>query len=515
MSQQTNNSGHSLSRSLGAGMKSIIGSGGRRYYILEHKDATERHRAGDAQRIIVDYIEMGRDARCQVRYGEDCPTVSRRHAAIAKQDNGEWRLMPLSHTNATLLNGKAISEPTALHNGDQIQLSSDGPRLGFIMPEGDKGLVRSIGLSARLGLFRQQAMRPYRRALALLGILVLLLAGVGVYFIIKQQGLIHEQEVALAAARDAYTHEKNVQDSLIAALTTDNAALRGTLDERLSHIGEMGQTIVGTESVEANIVPRGGMPRVSPRKYDDNAIDRASSYVYYIRAVAIDITEADGSVRRVSLDGSDELSGWSGTGFMLSDGKFVTARHVIEPWLFWNDQESQDFALNLMANNGGALIAHFVATSPTGRTMRFRSTMFRTNGSHDRRMTTDDGVTVSRATTDETDFAWFNAGGTGLSYSREDSQNLGRGTRLTVLGYPLGFGSNSDGAIQPLLGSATVSVPGLRDGVIYTTESSIEHGNSGGPVFYTDSEGKLQVIGIVSAIAGTSLGFIVPISVIR
>ena len=69
------NSGHSLGGSLGAGMKSLFASGGRRYYILEHKTSTSGHHAGEAQRVIVDYVELGRDARCQVRYGEDCPTV--------------------------------------------------------------------------------------------------------------------------------------------------------------------------------------------------------------------------------------------------------------------------------------------------------------------------------------------------------------------------------------------------------------------------------------------------------
>ena len=231
MPNESNNSGHSLGSSLGAGIKSIFGAGGRRYYILEHKTATAGHRAGDVRRIIVDYIEIGRDTRCQIRYGEDCPTVSRRHAAISKAEDGEtWRLTPLSHTNDTLVNGKRVTAPVQLHNGDEIQLSTDGPRLGFIMPEGDQGLVRSIGLSARLGLFRRQALRPYRRAMVAIGVLVALLAAAGVYFIVRQQGLIREQQQALEQARAAYTREKAVQASLIAALTADNAALRGTLD---------------------------------------------------------------------------------------------------------------------------------------------------------------------------------------------------------------------------------------------------------------------------------------------
>ena len=144
MPNESNNSGHSLGSSLGAGIKSIFGAGGRRYYILEHKTATAGHRAGDVRRIIVDYIEIGRDTRCQIRYGEDCPTVSRRHAAISKAEDGEtWRLTPLSHTNDTLVNGKRVTAPVQLHNGDEIQLSTDGPRLGFIMPEGVELIIHA------------------------------------------------------------------------------------------------------------------------------------------------------------------------------------------------------------------------------------------------------------------------------------------------------------------------------------------------------------------------------------
>ncbi|MBO5204808.1 MAG: trypsin-like serine protease [Prevotella sp.] len=47
-----------------------------------------------------------------------------------------------------------------------------------------------------------------------------------------------------------------------------------------------------------------------------------------------------------------------------------------------------------------------------------------------------------------------------------------------------------------------------------TTASGFEHGNSGGPVF-VERDGKSIVIGIVSAGAGRSTGFVVPISVVK
>ena len=153
----------SLSGSVGAGMKSVFGGEGRRYYMLVHKVSSKYHKAGEAQRIIVDQIEIGRDPKCQVRFDESFTTVSRRHAAIVK-DGDNWKLVQLSQTNTTYLNGRRVEKEWYLQNGDEIQLSTNGPKLGFIVPEGEKGTVSSIGLTARLNLFRKQALRPYKNA---------------------------------------------------------------------------------------------------------------------------------------------------------------------------------------------------------------------------------------------------------------------------------------------------------------------------------------------------------------
>ncbi len=151
-----------MSSSVSSGLKSLIASKGRRYYVLEHKNESSCHRAGSSQRIIVDQIEMGRDPRCQVRFDESTPNVSRRHAAIVRQVEGGWKIIHLSQTNATYVNGREVNGSLELNSGDEIRLSANGPRMGFIVPDGDNGLVRSIGMGARITLFRQQAMQPYR-----------------------------------------------------------------------------------------------------------------------------------------------------------------------------------------------------------------------------------------------------------------------------------------------------------------------------------------------------------------
>lgn len=162
--------------SVGAGMASVFNASGRQYYILEHKTESLYHHAGESQKIIVDQIELGRDSACQVRFDESFETVSRRHAAIIREGEG-WKIISLSTTNPTFVNGAPIQGEVKLSSGDEIRLSSKGPLMGFIIPQGKQSLVSSIGMTERLNLFRQQALRPYKTALYVLTVLLVLAVG--------------------------------------------------------------------------------------------------------------------------------------------------------------------------------------------------------------------------------------------------------------------------------------------------------------------------------------------------
>lgn len=165
-----------IAGSVGAGMAAVFNASGRQYYILEHKTESLYHHAGESQKIIVDQVELGRDSSCQVRFDETFETVSRRHAAIVKEGEN-WKLIPLSQTNSTLVNGTPIQGEQVLRSGDEIRLSTKGPLMGFIVPQGKQSLVSSIGMTERLSLFRQQALRPYKRALWIMAIVLILAIG--------------------------------------------------------------------------------------------------------------------------------------------------------------------------------------------------------------------------------------------------------------------------------------------------------------------------------------------------
>lgn len=481
-------------------MKSLIGGGGRRFYILEHKAASRYHDIGDEQRIIVDEIELGRDPKCQVRFDESFATVSRQHAAIVKDGNG-WKLIPLSATNSTLLNGIRLTAPWYLQNGDEIQLSVGGPKLGFIVPQGDKGLVRSIGMTARLGLFRQQALRPYKTALSIICIALVLLLGAGSYYMVDLYGRNKEQAELIASNEATFRREIAQRDSLLAATKTQADVIQTDV-KGLSKQFKASGFKVQPVSI-----------KVSSGNVNNDMINRAVPDVYFIKSVSVEITTPDGE--KGVLDCRDkDVPSWGGTGFLLDDGTFVTARHVAEPWYFWMDGSGTDDAmleLNFVANNGGKVTASFIAVSSSGRRMTFRSDMFRVTrkGDHTEQ---EDGITISLAQVNENDYAYAVTAHKGtLRASGELSRSLERGTKMTILGFPLGLGANSLRDVTPIYGSAIVSVDGLQQGVILTTDTNYEHGNSGGPAL-VERDGELVVVGIVSAMAGRNVGFVVPIS---
>ena len=206
--------------SVGAGVAAVFNASGRQYYILEHKTESLYHHAGESQKIIVDQVELGRDSACQVRFDEAFETVSRRHAAIVK-DGENWKIIPLSQTNTTIVNGQPIQAERVLVSGDEIRLSSKGPLMGFIIPQGKQSLVSSIGMTERLSLFRQQALRPYKRAMWIMAILFILAIGGLVAWNILQAQKFDEELGNKQQQIEAVQKDLTESDQLINALNEE------------------------------------------------------------------------------------------------------------------------------------------------------------------------------------------------------------------------------------------------------------------------------------------------------
>lgn len=198
---------------LGAGVSTLFG-GASKYYVLEHKVSSKYHKQGEAQEIIVDYAEIGREWDCAVRFDESFNTVSRRHAAIVKKDDN-WKLVQLSQTNSTFLNGHKVTDEWYLQNGDEIQLSVNGPKLGFIIPDAEDKKT-SMNLTHRLSLFGQQALRPYRNVIIAMGVILLLVIGGGVGYGVHMNNKAKQaQAEAEATANELRQQLVEQQDKLI------------------------------------------------------------------------------------------------------------------------------------------------------------------------------------------------------------------------------------------------------------------------------------------------------------
>lgn len=493
MAQETQAYKRSLSGSVGAGLSSVFSRAGRTYYILEHKVSSKYHKAGEAQEIIVDQIEIGRDSKCQVQYDESFQTVSRRHAAIVR-DGENWKLVQLSQTNKTLLNGHEVQKEWYLQNGDEIQLSINGPKLGFIIPTGNKSKTGSIGLSRRLSLFRQQALKPYKTAMAVMSACIALLivggVGYGVYAhkqIGEMSGLISRYRNMvedISKQNDDLQKMILIQDSITREMEKRNAAMARQLKQMRNN------------SPAANVA---------------SAVEKVKPSVFYIETY---VMVSNGSTTETIKQMSS-----CGTGFLLDNGTFVTARHCVEPWLY--NFSDLGISLNAMSVESQNVYAIIVAYDMQGNSYTFKSTDFAINRSHDEIISfpDDNGNRVririakyigdiGKKIMNSSDWASVKRDYKGnalpkgkIHIDKDLSVNLPAGTELHVLGFPAGLGvmdsKKSDKVVEPIYNSMKVARDGLNSAGLIMVSQGFAHGNSGGPVFAL-KDGNLYAIGVVS-----------------
>ena len=452
-----------LRSSVGAGVSALFNGVGRRFFILNHKDNSKYHKAGESQKIIIDQIELGRDSNCQVRFDDESfKTVSRRHAAIVK-DGERWKLVHLSTTNSTLVNGVPVTTEKYLENGDEIQLSIGGPRMGFIVPAGKQSLVSSIKMTERLELFRKQALRPYKNAIACLAVLLVLGGSFGAY---KFWEIGKEIEVAKERyekeREDRKKREQEIKDSL--------------------------QIVID------------GLPK--PKPEISSLIPKVEKDVYFI------VVNYIGAINGQKFS----LGSCSGTAFLLNDGKLVTARHCIseryDPSLAWNIEDIKSY--------GGQVEKEVVVYTPTGNTFTVSGDSF----------VMDEKYDIDVVYTKEIDgqkkshkiklaFPINNSKieqalwGTDWTYVETDrkgsivpnynlSKNLKAGTTVHMLGYPKGIGfEDGNQRVEAIYHNMSVSRDGLNSANCIMVSSGADHGNSGGPVFALVGN-RLEVVGIVS-----------------
>lgn len=486
-----------LRGSVGAGVGALFNGNGRRYYILTHKDASKYHKAGESQKIIIDEIELGRGSNCQVRFDDTYATVSRRHAAIVK-DGDKWKLVQLSQTNSTFINGKPIETEWYLENGDEIQLSVGGPRLGFIVPAGKQSLVSSIKMTERLELFRKQALKPYKTAIACMAAVLVLAVGGLSYWNYELQNQIVEKGKLLAAQLVEINDNKAKADSLEQEIIQNNKKI-SDYEERVRQLSQRASSALSAaQKAQREIGEISGLTATKE-------IQACYPYVYFVEVTINNVTDTEGN----------PYQSW-GTAFLLNDGRLVTAQHMVDFWSYVSlsydgsiDPHGTKTQLNMLAHNVEPLQITWDAYSPNGDHIQYRYTSdnipFTTGVSKSVKGTIPDEnegvqwIIEVKNMFDKTDWAYIQTGKKdGLKYESEQSQKLPAKTRLDILGFPRTRGAEDKGNISPIYSESTVARDGLdTNGTIMLSNEDTQGGNSGGPVF-VNKDGKYSVIGILS-----------------
>lgn len=500
-----------VTKALTTGMK-VLGGGNVSAYTLEHLSNSRKHPAGSFETIIIPYIELGRDGSNAVSFGDDMATVSRKHAAIERKGDNVV-IKNLSSSNPTLVNGRPVKNEYFLNNGDEIQLSLEGPRMRFNLSASG---TAKMGVTRRMNLVMQQAVRPYRAAVAGLAAMIILITGVGGFLTYTQITHLAEENQELVVKTDSILKASDVaKNELLATIDnmkkTNNEALEKLSKNNASLTGKLNNLSAQNQQLRADVTVLATTPKNSNEELAE-AYDNLKNHVYYLEVVEFQLQYPDGSVEDVAM-------GWTGTGFMLKDGRFVTARHCVQGWRFGT--EENDIILNSLEQAGVKFNVKFRCTSPSQQ-LTFMYKDFKVNDSQDETVNLADydmDGFVKLAALDRYDWAYVSTSNTdGLMFDDELSKSLKAGSKVFALGFTEGFGgSNNSASVSPMLGEATVGQSGLtKDGNISVTSKGWGAGNSGGPVL-TKAKDGFKVVGIVSwgpHIKG-DIGFLVPVAEVK
>ena len=516
-------------------MGAIFNGSGRTYYILEHKTQSKYHNIGEAQKIIIDQVELGRDSSCQVRFDESFETVSRKHAAIVR-DGNNWELVHLSTSNPTLVNGQPIQGHYYLQSGDEIQLSAGGPRMGFIVPQGKQGLTSSIRLTERMNLFRQQALAPYRTALWILGCLLVAAIVAGVLMFCQGKKIIDEQQKQL----DVYAAQIDSLDRVEAQLQEqlESAADREEVEKQLEEVRKQRSQVVHHYNTTVReivkekpdvkidtmqtviIVPTPGPTPPDPEPVNSGT-DARQYYGSIYRIIVENITlEGPDGVSRPSNLSTSKID--CGTGFVTPNGTFVTARQNIQPWIYVGEQTpagnwrrtlatlyalGYDIIINYSAysTDGPAARLQFSSrdfSMPTGGDLvTFHTSITEeditlidaTGIVYNKKSLLKEGVDLKHATSSARSYATLpGTGRAGIPYDAGASHSIAGGQTLDIVYY-------STSNVQNLAGAATYKTVNTEKadnaGGVIVLQNGPGSTAFGAPVFMREDDGKLMVVG--------------------
>ncbi|HFA48479.1 MAG TPA: FHA domain-containing protein [Bacteroidetes bacterium] len=549
------NLGRNLAATIKQGFQMMAGRDMPNYTLL-FLDPAKNQERGNHKNYVLNHMDIGRSSGCDLQYGDNYSTVSRKHASISLRDGNFILQHNPSAANPTLVNGQPV-QSHQLQNGDEIQFSSGGPRVRF-----NTSAVKTstMGFTARMAMWSNQALRPYKYGIAALAILLMSTALYTVYSKVnsdRQIAAMEKEKNELAAKQESLERDQQALNDELSAKekqlkqlekknrsqSVEASRLRKEISRISSQVESVREEI---KTVTDPALPGSGGANLPSGNVSSGLTDEQASAllpkenIYLIRAVKFDVPYVkDISEKAMFKEVYDEYKIlkkgiYAGTGFLADDGKFVTARHIVQSWRYLNPYA--DFktvnptALYLLLMNyleterGSKVDIIFEATDQSGNTLRFKSSQFRFDDTHDisyvvsiPKQDSNDTLSIkiksSRGGANNSDWAYINVNQeSSITYKPiELKDNLKPGIKLYSLGYSEGMNlQESDKFSAPLFGVTTLARAVQSDNMLYITDRSFTHGNSGGPIFVIVNN-RPVVVGIVSS-GRDNLGDIVSIS---
>lgn len=270
---------------------------------------------------------------------------------------------------------------------------------------------------------------------------------------------------------------------------------------------------------------------VNNRGLRNSNIDRYDASIYHIVADSIILvkdTLVDGETREIVVEAAALEQPRSGTCFLTDDGRFVTARHCIEPWVAdedWDGVSTMTMPVDVRlavlaetANRNAVLgmsdvhwrVKTHCLISGNGKNYEFFSDDFVIDRSRDLVMQLGDDKNplwfrtiipvANRRNMELGDWAYVEAEGMKGLFTLANAEEMAKfdkesNREIAVLGYPVKDNSDGD-VVSHTFGNSQHVITPANAGCIEMS-ASVNPGNSGGPVIALIGN-SIKVVGIVS-----------------
>jgi S1-C subfamily serine protease len=399
--------------------------------------------AGQAKRFDQAVVVVGRQGGLDLRFDpQQDLDVSSRHAEIRTTEEG-FVVTDVGSTNGTYVNGKKISGPTPLTEGDKVRFGAKGPETQIHFTRESVVMMRAPLRSTeqRIAIAVNEQTAGIKKAMIAAGLVIVLGGGATAFYLYRQSATRTEEFNKVLADNERMRVELagRLGGFGDTALANEIQRKGKALEERLA---------AATTDAERTRI-RAEMQENDRRLRGMVQIDMQSIFRRNAPAVAYLNSAIDGKT-------------YAGTGFAISkEGHIITNRHNV----LMDGKRASQIAVK-MTNTGAWLQASIVKVS-------------------------DDDADIALIKINRPDYEPFPV----VEGVMATAADVTEGMSLVTIGYPLGTdlpmeGEGNDAVAKSTLNSATVS---KKTSAVLQMDSYAAHGSSGSPVFNASG----RVVGLV------------------